>query len=280
MGTRRSRHNFGHKPRYKEHWGEQKRAVDEYPRVGFLSQQKNFLESDEARSLSIESVRDLPEAECRIIFQRIRYFQNGGEPWCPWCGCTDLYYLTTRRMWRCKPCIKQFSMTSGTIFSSRKLSFKQLLMEIAIAVGRSRTDRLATSAEAAGLAYRSAHPMLRNIRQAIDDGRVLNPASPLSLEALLSRPRYVGGLELSTGTWWTTRERDALKILVSGGVVPGVAARSLGRSESSLKYQASELGLSVPDVWRIHQRRSGSMPLHFNIPTSCASATNTPTCSP
>ncbi|MBB4627883.1 hypothetical protein SAMN04244581_01949 [Paracoccus denitrificans] len=39
----------------------------------------------------------------------------------------DVYDLTTRRRFKCAACHRQFSVTSGTILASRKLSFVDLL---------------------------------------------------------------------------------------------------------------------------------------------------------
>lgn len=45
---------------------------------------------------------------------------------CPRCESRDAYEIATRRKFRCKHCHRQFSVTSGTIFASRKLSFADL----------------------------------------------------------------------------------------------------------------------------------------------------------
>ena len=44
------------------------------------------------------------------------------------------YSITSRRKWKCVGCHKQFSVTSGTIFASRKLAFVDLLAAICIFV--------------------------------------------------------------------------------------------------------------------------------------------------
>jgi transposase-like protein len=44
------------------------------------------------------------------------------------------YEISTRRKFKCKGCTHQFSVTSGTIFASRKMSFCDLLGAICIFV--------------------------------------------------------------------------------------------------------------------------------------------------
>jgi transposase-like protein len=63
----------------------------------------------------------------------VRFAENGGDPYCPWCGHKEVYSLQTRRKWRCKSksCGRDFSPTSGTVFASRKLSFQSLLLLVA-----------------------------------------------------------------------------------------------------------------------------------------------------
>jgi transposase-like protein len=52
----------------------------------------------------------------------------------PRSGCPDTYNITSRRRFKCVACYKQFSVTSGTIFASRKLSSTDLLAAIVIFV--------------------------------------------------------------------------------------------------------------------------------------------------
>ena len=63
----------------------------------------------------------------------MRFVENGGEPFCPWCGHKEVYSIQTRRKWRCKSksCRRDFSATSQTVFASRKVSFQKLLLLVA-----------------------------------------------------------------------------------------------------------------------------------------------------
>ena len=74
----------------------------------------------------------MSEEEARTAFRQIRWTETEGEPICPECGCVDHYDLKTRQVYKCKGCAKQFSITSGTIFASRKLQVRDILAAIAI----------------------------------------------------------------------------------------------------------------------------------------------------
>jgi hypothetical protein len=52
-----------------------------------VSVAQRFLLSPAARTLSLASVARMSDAEARATFQRIRWADNGGEPYCPRCGC-------------------------------------------------------------------------------------------------------------------------------------------------------------------------------------------------
>jgi ribosomal protein L37AE/L43A len=95
---------------------------------------QHFLLSAAARSLSLRSVARLTDEEAHATFVAIRSSDNGGEPYCPKCGCVALYNRAERPLWKCKGCTKEFSVTSGTIFASRKLPIRDILLAIAIFV--------------------------------------------------------------------------------------------------------------------------------------------------
>ncbi len=95
---------------------------------------QHFLLSAKARTLSLGAIMRMSDDDAHARFQAIRFADNGGEPFCPRCECTVIYIMTTRRLWKCKECRYQFSVTSGTIFASRKLAIRDYLAATAIFV--------------------------------------------------------------------------------------------------------------------------------------------------
>ena len=51
-------------------------------------------------------------------------------PVCPECGGKEYSYLTSRRLWKCKDCKKQYSVRVGTIFEDSPLPLRKWLMAI------------------------------------------------------------------------------------------------------------------------------------------------------
>lgn len=99
---------------------------------------QHFLLSAAARTLSLKSIFSDGEDAAYERFCRLRWPETDGAPICPTCECVDTYELTTRRRFKCAACYRQFSVTSGTIFASRKLSFVDLLGAICLFVNASK----------------------------------------------------------------------------------------------------------------------------------------------
>ena len=95
---------------------------------------QHFLLSAPARTLSLAKVLRLTDEEAFQAFKVVRWSDNEGKPYCPKCGCTAVYEYAARRIFKCKGCEAQFSLTSGTIFASRKLALQDILGAIAIFV--------------------------------------------------------------------------------------------------------------------------------------------------
>ncbi len=99
---------------------------------------QHFLLSAKARTLSLKAIYAAGEEGAYNTFCKLRWASTEGEPVCPHCGCLDAYKITTRRRFKCSACGKQFSVTSGTIFASRKMSFVDLLAAICIVMNAAK----------------------------------------------------------------------------------------------------------------------------------------------
>ncbi|RYG93393.1 MAG: IS1595 family transposase, partial [Alphaproteobacteria bacterium] len=95
---------------------------------------QHFLLSAAARTLNLKEIYKAGEVSAYETFCKLRWPETQGEAVCPDCGCVETYAITTRRRFKCAACYKQFSVTSGTIFASRKLSFVDLLAAICLFV--------------------------------------------------------------------------------------------------------------------------------------------------
>lgn len=128
---------------------------------------QHFLLSTAARTLSIASVARMSDAEARATFQRIRWDDNGGEPYCPKCGCLKVYAYATRPVWKCSACKYQFSVTAGTIFDNRKLSIRDYLLAIAIFANGAKGHSALQLSRDLDCQYRTAFVLAHKLREAM-----------------------------------------------------------------------------------------------------------------
>src|ERR1700730_6601380 len=128
----------------------------------------HFLNTPAARSLSIGQVLRLSGEEAFAVFQRVRFADNDGEPFCPHCGCATVYTLAeTPIRWKCSACRRKFSVTSGTIFHSRKLAIRNYLAVIALFCNGLKGVAALHMARDMNINPKSAFVMLHKLREAL-----------------------------------------------------------------------------------------------------------------
>ncbi|MEE9428470.1 MAG: IS1595 family transposase [Paracoccaceae bacterium] len=132
---------------------------------------QHFLLSPAAKTLSLVKVMRMSETAARIAFRNIRWADTNGEPYCPECGCCDAYDLKTRQVYKCKGCTKQYSITSGTIFHSRKLAIRDILAAIAIFINGAKGYSALQLSRDLGVDYKTAFVLLHKVRESIEVAR-------------------------------------------------------------------------------------------------------------
>src|SRR3954454_5795353 len=107
------------------------------------------------------------EDEARGLFRALRWHATGGDPVCPACGCLAVYEYRCRPLWKCKECCKQLSVTSGTIFHSRKLPFRDYLMAIALFVNGVKGKSALELGRDLDVSYKTAYILGHKLREAM-----------------------------------------------------------------------------------------------------------------
>lgn len=128
---------------------------------------QHFLLSAAARTLSLKAIYRDGEEKAYTTFCAIRWAETNGEPVCPRCGCMDAYAITTRRKFKCSACGHQFSVTSGTIFASRKMSFTDLLAAICIFVNAVKGLSALQLSRDIDCQYKTAFVLAHKLREAL-----------------------------------------------------------------------------------------------------------------
>ena len=96
---------------------------------------QHFLQSKAAKTLSLAQVFRMSDADAETTFRKLRWTETNGEPVCPHCGGLNAYECrraTGSLRFRCKACVKDFTVTSGTLFASHKLPLRGYLAAIAV----------------------------------------------------------------------------------------------------------------------------------------------------
>ena len=149
---------------------------------------QHFLLSAEARSLSLKAIYKAGEEKAYETFCKIRW--EGGKPVCPKCGHDEAYSISTRRKFKCKACHTQFSVTSGTIFASRKLDFTDLLGAICIVVNAVKGLSALQLSRDLDVQYKTAWVLAHKLREAM--GKDVHTGEILQGEVEMDGC-YVGG---------------------------------------------------------------------------------------
>lgn len=127
----------------------------------------HFLLTAKARSISLREVYCAGEEKAWELFKEMRWPETDGKPVCPKCGCTESYDIATRRKHKCKACHHQFSVTSGTILASRKMSFTELLAAIVIVINGAKGVSALQLARDLDCQHKTAFVLSHKLREAM-----------------------------------------------------------------------------------------------------------------
>lgn len=126
---------------------------------------QHFLLTAKARTLSLGAVLRLSDEEALETFKQCRW--EGGEPVCPKCGSIAVYTYAARRIFKCKACASQFSVTSGTIFASHKLKLRDYLAAIALFVNGAKGVSMLQISRDLNVQYKTAFVLCHKLREAM-----------------------------------------------------------------------------------------------------------------
>lgn len=127
----------------------------------------HFLLSAAARTLSLSKVMRMTDDQAFDAFRSIRWTETDGDAICPRCGCFECYTFKARRIFKCRGCGHQFSVTSGTIFASRKMPLRDILAAIAIFVNGAKGYAALQLSRDLDCQYKTAFVLAHKIREAL-----------------------------------------------------------------------------------------------------------------
>src|ERR1700724_3173272 len=116
----------------------------------------------------IEAIRYFSDPDnCLKFVAELRWPEG---PTCPECKCQSVSFLSTRRVWKCKACKKQFSVKVGTIFEDSALGLDKWLPAVWLIANSKNGISSHELGRALGTTQKSAWFMLHRIRLAMQTG--------------------------------------------------------------------------------------------------------------
>jgi transposase-like protein len=155
-------------------------------------------------------------------------------PFCPSCGCTEYSYLTTRRVWKCKACKKQYSVKVGTIFEDSALPLTKWLPAVWLIANSKNGISSHELARALKVTQKSAWFMLHRIRLAMQTKSFIRLSGEVEVDET-----YIGGKARNMHK----KDRERKGITGTGGLGSGKTP-VLGMIERGGRVHAEV----VPDV--------------------------------
>jgi transposase-like protein len=131
---------------------------------------QHFLLSKAAKTLSLASVFQMKDEAAEMAFRRIRWADTDGQPICPHCGGIDAYdcrRLKGAPRFRCRACVKDFTITSGTLFAGHKLPLRCYLAAIAIFCNEVKGKSALALSRDLNVSYKCAFVLLHKLREAM-----------------------------------------------------------------------------------------------------------------
>jgi len=89
---------------------------------------------------------------------------------CPRCGEAHPYWISTRKIWRCKACSYEFSVTTGTIFHRSRTPLQKWYIAIWLMVESKKGISAKQLERSLGVTYKTAWRMAMQIRKAMRPG--------------------------------------------------------------------------------------------------------------
>ncbi|HZW05763.1 MAG TPA: IS1595 family transposase [Phycisphaerales bacterium] len=109
-------------------------------------------------------------------------------PFCPRCACTEYSYLTTRRVYKCKGCQKQYTVKLGTIFEDSPIGLDKWLPAVWLIVNAKNGISSYELHRSLGVTQKTAWFMLHRIRLAMQTQTFAKVSGDVEVDET-----YIGG---------------------------------------------------------------------------------------
>jgi transposase-like protein len=182
----------------------------------------------------LEAIRYFSDEDVCVEYVAKLRWPDG--PVCPRCESTEYSYLTTRRLWKCKACKKQYSVKVGTVFEDSPIPLDKWLCSIWLIANSKNGVSSYELHRAIGITQKSAWFVLQRLRLAMQTGTFEKMDGPVEVDET-----YVGGKAKYMHAWDRKRR---------GGVANKVMV--IGTLERGGRVQAQVLPTASVDAFTKH----------------------------
>lgn len=135
----------------------------------------------------LEAIRYFSDPERAFDFVKALRWPDGVVT-CPRCRGIEHSFLTTRRIWKCKGCKRQFSLKVGTIFEDSPIGFDKWLPAVWLIANSKNSISSHELARALSVTQKTAWFMLHRIREAMRTNSFTKLSGTVEVDET-----YVGG---------------------------------------------------------------------------------------
>jgi transposase-like protein len=145
----------------------------------------------------VEAIRFFSDPATCVQYLAERRWPDG--PVCPRCGGKQHSYLSTRFLWKCKACKKQFSVKVGTIYEDSPLGLDKWLPAVWLLTSSRNGVSSMELHRSLGVTQKTAWFMTHRIRYAMQTGSFNKACGQVEVDAMRFRLslRTVGGRRLT-----------------------------------------------------------------------------------
>lgn len=165
----------------------------------------------------LEAIRYFSDPDVALNFMAELRWPDG--PTCPACESKEYSFLSTRRVWKCKACKKQYTVKQGTIMEDSPIGLDKWLAAIWMIANDKNGISSYEIHRGIGITQKSAWFLLHRIRLAMQTGTFQKMGGPVEADET-----FIGGLARNMH-----KDKRAAKIKGTGGmgkaIVMGVLER-------------------------------------------------------